>query len=47
MAPYFADAIMEGRMDYRAVFAITLYQRYQDAVDAILTAEGKQDLIKR
>ncbi len=47
MAVYFAYAIMEGRMDYEAVFAISLYRRYQDEVDAILTAEGKHDLIKR
>ena len=47
MAPYFANAIIEGRMQYEAVFAITLYKRYQDDVDAILTAEGKEDLIKK
>lgn len=47
MAAYLAKAIMEGRMDYEAVFAISLYVRYQNDVDAILTAEGRQDLIKK
>lgn len=45
MAAYLAKGIIEGRMDYQAVFSISLYQRYQEAVDAILIAEGKQDLI--
>lgn len=47
MAIYFANAIIEGRMKYEAVFTINLYLRYQDDVDAILVAEGKEDLIKR
>ena len=47
MAAYFAMAIIEGRMDYEAVFSVPLYQRYQDEVDAILVAEGKESLIKR
>lgn len=47
MAAYFAVAIIEGRMNYEAIFAIPVYQRYQDEVDAILVAEGREDLIKR
>ena len=47
MAVYFAYAIIEGRMNYEAVFSISIYKRYQDDVDSILVAEGKEDLIKR
>ena len=47
MAMYIAIKIMEGKVDYKAVFDFPLYQKYQDEVDAILIAEGKQDLIKR
>lgn len=47
MAMYIATKIMEGSQDYTFVFSISLYKRYQNDVDAILIAEGKQDLIKR
>lgn len=47
MAMYIASKILEGKQNYEYVFSITLYQRYQDDVDAILIAEGRQDLIKR
>ena len=47
MAMYIAQKIMDGQQDYAAVFSISLYKRYQDDVDAILIAEGRQDLIKR
>lgn len=47
MAMYIALKIMDGSQDYEYVFSIQLYKRYQDDVDAILIAEGKQDLIKR
>lgn len=47
MAMYIALKIMEGSQDYEYVFSIQLYKRYQDDVDAILIAEGKQNLIKR
>ncbi|EHQ92122.1 hypothetical protein [Desulfosporosinus youngiae] len=47
MAMYIAGKILDGKQDYEYVFSITLYQRYQDDVDAILIGEGRQDLIKR
>ncbi|MFB9989014.1 hypothetical protein [Bacillus benzoevorans] len=47
MAMYIALKIMDGSQDYEYVFGISLYKRYQDDVDAILVAEGKQSLIKR
>lgn len=39
--------IMKGKRDYAKIFSFPLYKKYQDEVDAILIAEGKQDLIKR
>ncbi|MBW8350789.1 hypothetical protein K0H71_15235 [Bacillus sp. IITD106] len=47
MAMYIATKIMDGNQDYKYVFSVSLYKRYQDDVDAILIGEGKQDLIKR
>lgn len=47
MAMYIASKIMGGSQDYVYVFSIVMYQRYQDDVDAILVAEGRQDLINR
>lgn len=47
MAMYIAGKIMEGKQDYVAVFSVNIYKKYQDDVDAILTAEGKQELIVR
>lgn len=32
-------------MDYQVVFAIPVYKQYQDAVNAVLVAEGRQELI--
>lgn len=42
-----AIKIMEGRQDYATVFSFPLYQKCQDDVDAILIAEGREDLIVR
>lgn len=47
MAMYIAQKIMDGKQDYTAVFGVSLYQRHQDDVDAILVGEGRQDLIVR
>lgn len=46
MAQYITRKIIEGSRDYKAVFSISIYKRYQDDVDAILIGEGRQDLIK-
>jgi len=45
MALYLAHGIEEGRLDYFAVFSKPVYQPLQDTVDAILVADGFQDLI--
>ena len=47
MALYIALKIEDGVQDYAKVFSCKLYQRYQDDVDAILIADGKQNLIVR
>ena len=47
MAAYFAIQIEGGKLSYQKVFSIKMWQRYQDDVDAILIADGKQDLIVR
>lgn len=45
IAMYIATKIMNGSQSYSYVFSITMYQRYKADVDAILIAEGRQDLI--
>ena len=47
MAMYMAEKILQGKQSYEKVFSISLYKKYQDDVDAILIAEGREDLIKR
>jgi hypothetical protein len=43
MAAYFSMRIMDGALDYTAV--VTKYPQFKTDIDAILVAEGKQDLI--
>lgn len=47
MAMYTADKILQGKQDYAKVFSVSIYKKYQEDVDAILIAEGREDLIKR
>lgn len=47
MAMYMAEKILQGKQDYTKIFSVSLYKKYQDDVDAILIAEGREDLIKR
>lgn len=47
MAMYMAQKILDGKQSYEKTFGIEMYKRYQDDVDAILIAEGREDLIKR
>jgi hypothetical protein len=46
MALYLAQQIEEGKLDYVAIFSRETFQPYKKTVDDILTADGKQDLIK-
>ena len=45
MALYLADGIEEGRLDYHAVFSISRYLPLKETVDAMLVADGFQNLI--
>lgn len=47
MALFMAKKIIDGTMDYAAIFNFSLYKRYQDDVDTILIAEGREDLIAK
>lgn len=47
MAMYIALKILGGSQKYDFVFGLSLYKAYQEDVDAILIAEGRDDLIKR
>lgn len=44
---YMAEKILKGQQDYTKIFSFYLYRQYQDDVDSILIAEGREDLIKR
>ena len=45
MAIYIAGQILTGGLDYLAFFSIPNYLPFKADVDAILVAEGRQDLI--
>ena len=45
MAMYIASKIIGGSQEYSFVFSVPVYKRFQEDVDAILIAEGRQDLI--
>ena len=45
MALYLADGIEEGRLDYATVMSNPRLSQFKEAVDLILIADGKQDLI--
>lgn len=45
MAMFIAQKIIDGTFSYKQIFSFALYKRYQTEVDAILTAEGRTDLI--
>ena len=45
MAMYMAQKIISGQQSYKKIFSVSVYRRYQADVDAILIAEGCEDLI--
>lgn len=47
MAMFMAKSILDGFVSYKKVFDFELYKRYQDDVDLILIAEGREELIDR
>lgn len=46
MAAYLAMRIKTGKIDYIKTFSIDIYKLFKLDVDAILIADGRQDLIK-
>lgn len=46
MAMFIAHRIIDGTFTYKQIFSFRLYQRYKLDTDAILIAEGRQDLIQ-
>ena len=45
MEKYIAEKILQGKQDYTKVFSVSIYKKYQDAVNLILIEAGRQDLI--
>ena len=45
MALYLAEGIEDGRLDYLLVFKIARYASLKESVDAMLIADGRQELI--
>lgn len=46
MAMFIALRLMDGTFKYKKIFGFKIYQRYKEDTDAILVAEGRQDLIE-
>lgn len=45
MAQYIAEKILLGQQSYAKIFGFKMYKRYQEDVNCILVAEGREDLI--
>lgn len=46
MAMFIALRILDGTFRYKQIFGFRIYQRYKEQTDAILIAEGREDLIQ-
>lgn len=46
MAMFIALRLMDGTFKYSKIFGFKIYQKYKEDTDAILAAEGRQDLIE-
>lgn len=46
MALFIALRILDGTFKYSKIFSFRIYKKYQEETDAILVAEGRQDLIE-
>ncbi|MEJ8785026.1 hypothetical protein [Peptoniphilus sp. HCN-40583] len=46
MSMFIALRIMDGTFKYKQIFGFRIYQRYKPDTDAILIAEGREDLIQ-
>ena len=43
---FIAFRLMDGTFKYKQIFGFKMYQRFQEETNAILVAEGRQDLIE-
>lgn len=46
MAMFIALRLMDGTFKYKMIFGFNFYKRFQEQTNAILVAEGRQDLIE-
>lgn len=46
MAMFIALRLIDGTFRYKQIFGFKMYQKFKEATDAILVAEGRQDLIE-
>lgn len=46
MAMFIALRILDGTFKYKQIFGFRIYQRYKEQTNAILIAEGREDLIQ-
>lgn len=46
MALYLAMRLEAGKIEYAKIFSVDIYKPFKVDVDAILIADGRQDLIK-
>lgn len=46
MAMFIALRLIDGTFKYRKIFGFNIYQKFKEDTDAILVAEGRQDLIE-
>lgn len=46
MAMFIALRILDGTFKYKQIFGFRIYQRYEEETNAILIAEGREDLIQ-
>ena len=46
MAAYFAMRIIQGKLTYEKVMSVPMYRQFKEEIDAILIAEGYENLIK-
>lgn len=44
---FIALRLMDGTFKYKVIFNFRIYKKYQEETDAILTAEGREDLIEK
>lgn len=46
MAMFIALRLMDGTFKYKTIFGFNFYKKFQEQTNAILVAEGREDLIE-